>query len=83
MKFSRIILVILFVYNLISCNENSNEKHNTEPKIKSVPSTEYQKTEKSIPKLDRQKPVQKHLDKEIKKKKLKKTDTLKPIVAIP
>ena len=83
MKFSRIAFVILFAFYLISCKNGVDKKSNTEQEKNTVPSTEYQKTEKSFPKLDRQKPVEKRLDKEVKKEKLKAMDTLKPVKAIP
>lgn len=83
MKFSRIVFVILFLFYLISCQNGIGEKRDAPPKENVVPSTEYQKTEKSLPKLDGQKPSEKPLNKEVKKKKLKAMDTLKPVVAVP
>lgn len=66
---------------MISCQNGTDKRPNDEPKKNTVPSSEYQKIEKSLPKLDRHKPFEKPLDKELKKKKLKAIDTLKPVVA--
>jgi len=83
MKFSRITVVILLLFALISCQNGLGKKHDAEPKKQTVPSTEYQKIEKSLPKLNRQKPIKQPVDKELKKKKSRAMDTLKPVTAIP
>lgn len=68
---------------MISCQNGIGKKRDVETQKKTIPSTEYQKTEKSIPKFNRAKPAKKPLEKEIKKKKIKAIDTLKPVVARP
>ncbi|TMM58350.1 hypothetical protein FEE95_02660 [Maribacter algarum] len=83
MNFSRIQVAILLSILFISCQNEAGKKSDIEPNNKVFPSTEYQKTKKSVPKSERQKPVEKQLDKELKKKKLKAMDTLKPVVALP
>ncbi|MEP3207885.1 MAG: hypothetical protein ABJN95_01775 [Maribacter sp.] len=82
MKFSRIVFAILFLYYLISCQNGISDKHEVDPKKNEIPSTDRQKSEESFPKPHRHKPIKKTLDKEVKKKKSKAIDTLKPLVAI-
>ncbi len=83
MKSSRIVFVILCYFHLISCQNGIEKKRDVEQDKNAVPSTEHQETEKSLPQLNRQRPIEKRLDKEEKKKKLKAIDTLKPITAAP
>lgn len=68
---------------MISCQNGISKKNGAQPKENIIPSAEDQKTKKTLPKLDQQKPTEKPLNKEVKKNKLKAMDTLKPIVAIP
>lgn len=79
----RIVFVLLVLFHLVSCKDSVIEKHDAEQNNTKVPSTEYQKIEKPKPNGDSQRPNEESLDKELKKKKRKAIDTLKPVVAIP
>lgn len=79
----QIAFVILILFYTVSCKDSVNEKHDIEQNNTKSPSTDYQKTEKPQTKRDHQIPVEKSSNKELKEKKLKKFDTLKPAVAIP
>jgi len=83
MKFSRIVFFSITLFYLGSCQNYVGKEHETAPQKNVAPSTDYQKTDEEIPAYDRQKPAEKPLKKEEKKAKLKKIDTLKPLVAIP
>jgi len=83
MNFSQILFATVFLFSLSSCLNGVDKKQKTAPQKNENPSTEIQKREKSIPKFDSQKPVDKPMHEEIEKKKEKAIDTLKPIVTVP
>ncbi|MFS4493273.1 hypothetical protein [Maribacter sp. 2308TA10-17] len=83
MKFPRILFILVFCFSLSSCQNGVNEKRTGEPNKSPIPSTEYKKRGKSNPKLEQQKSIEKPVDQEAKKKKVKAMDTLKPVTAIP
>ena len=83
MKFSRIVLAILFPFISISCSNKVDSKRTIEQDKNTFPSTEHQKTKKSSPQIEEQNPLKNAPSKELKKKQLKKIDTLKPVAAIP
>jgi len=83
MNFSRIVFLLVFCFCSTSCQDGTKEKSGSEKKEIQATPKESRKTEKSFPKLDLQKPTKKSLDKDMKKKKRKALDTLKPVVAAP
>lgn len=85
MNFSQIALVTIFLFCLVSCQNVTGKVSSEEEKKNQAPSIESRKTEKSLPKLNQQRPTVKPQEKEVekKKKKIKAIDTLKPVVAIP
>ncbi len=82
MKCSRIVFTILFLFYLMSCQNGIGDTREVAPKKNEIPATDYQKSEESFPKPSRHKPIKIPLDNEVKKKKSKAIDTLKPLVAI-
>lgn len=83
MNFPQNLFATVFLLALSSCLNGVDEKQRAAPQKSVNPSTEIQKREKSIPKFDSQKPVDRTIDEETKKKKQKAIDTLKPVVTIP
>ena len=76
------ILFVVLVYLLISCSNLEKEQHKSTPNKNTIPSSEYKKSGLPVSKPEILESNKTPIKKEEKKKKLKKMDTLKPVVAI-
>lgn len=84
MKFSyKVVLIISILCYFVSCRETIGEERNTSPQKSEIPDEESREVEKSIEKTESPNPVESPNNKDVKKKKKKVTDTLKPVTAIP
>lgn len=81
--FRKLTLILSILCCAISCRDAIGDQPNTSPKKSNSSDTESREIEKSIDKTGRPIPVKTPINKEVKKKKIKARDTLKPIAVIP
>ena len=82
MRYSQISVMITALFLcLLSCRETIGEQHNALPKENSTPPSQQRNIESPVQKDTLAEPIKTSQDKEIKKKKKKSSDTLKPKVA--
>jgi len=75
--------ILFMLYCLLISCQNKTTEQNTSPYKSNTPSFERTKSTRPDSKQDPSKPSKKPTESEIKKKKIKQRDTLKPILVIP
>jgi len=83
MNFTRIPLLLVFLFLFLSCENGLKNKPDLEQQDSNIPSIEQPQSEESLRELRKQKNQEGPVKNEVKKRKLKTLDTLKPLVAIP
>lgn len=83
MRYSQIsVLITALLLCFPSCRETIGEQHNSLPKENAAPPSQRIKIERPVQKDTAGEHIKTQQDKEIKKKKTKASDTLRPKVAI-
>ncbi len=83
MRYTQIaVLITAFFILFLSCRETIGEQHDSLPKDNSAVPSEKKKLKTPTETKDGNSPIQTPPDKEIKKKKMKASDTLKPKMAV-
>ena len=75
-------MIVFFIF-LFSCQNRQEEKKANTPTENSIPSSEHKKLEKSHPVNEQQRSIERPVDQDSHKKKLRALDTLKPITTVP
>lgn len=72
-----------FFFLIFSCQNGDRENKTNMPNEITIPSSEHKKFEKSNPRNNQQKTIEKPIDQNTQKKKSRAIDTLKPVTTVP